>query len=84
MRDGDGTVLSNARGRGGTGEVAGNGGSVAGAIRVDQLHGGGRSDGSHALAGNTALRSSDTRGASDQVSGGIAALFVIVSGWVRL
>lgn len=76
MGDGDGTVLSHAGGRGGAAEVAGDGGSVALAIRVDQLHGGRGSDGSHAVAGDTAGR--DTGRAGNQVSGGITALFMLL------
>jgi hypothetical protein len=72
--DGDSTVLSHARGRGSAGNVAGDGGSVALAIRVDQLHRGRGSDGSHASTGNTA--GGNAGRASHQVSGGIAALFI--------
>lgn len=74
MGDGNSTVLSHARGRGGAGNIAGDGGSVALAIRVDQLHGGRGSNGSHASTRDTASRSAGR--ASHQVSGGIAILFV--------
>lgn len=79
MRNGNGTVLSDARSRGGASNVARDGGSVALAIRVDQLHGSRRGNGSHTTTRDTAGLGASAGRAGHQVSGGIAALLYWVS-----
>lgn len=53
--------------------------SLAVVVDVDQLHRGRRSDGSQAIAGDTAGGGGDGLGASHQVGGGITSLIELLA-----